>query len=35
MAKKLITVSIPAYYVEDQIIDAISSIQIQSVDYIF
>lgn len=30
MAKKLITVGIPAYHAEDQIIDAISSIQIQS-----
>lgn len=35
MAKKLITVGIPAYHAEDQIIDAISSIQIQSADYIF
>ena len=30
MAKKFITVGIPAYHAEDQIIDAISSIQIQS-----
>ena len=35
MAKKLITVGIPAYHAEDQIIDTISSIQIQSADYIF
>lgn len=35
MAKKLITVGIPAYHAENHIIEVISSIQIQSADYIF